>query len=469
MTSATLRTALLACTIAVGSASCALPAREGRAAPESVPVGVARIDITPDEPIRLTGYADRRTPADSIGQRLWATALAFGADGDAPAVLITADLVGIPLAMTEELARRLAPAGVRREQLVVAATHTHTGPSLTGVLPGMFSDLPPEQEAVIRRYSERVISNLEQVALAALADRRPARVAWTRGAAGFATNRRIIRDGRWTGFGANPEGPVDHDLPMLTVRDPGGRLRAVLLGYASHATTLVGRENFIHGDWPGAAKAMIEERHPGVVALVTIGAGADADPRPRGNGIPDVLRNASQVADEVDRLLGEPLRPITAAPRGRLRVVQLPFEPLPAGAELERQAAREGADGLLARAALERLGRGEALPATVAYPVQTWTFGDQLAMVFLGGEVVVDYSRRLKSELDASRLWVNAYANDVAFYVASERVMREGGYEVDRSMVYYGQPSRLAPTTEDLIVRTVHELLPAEFSRGTGR
>ena len=44
--------------------------------------------------------------------------------------------------------------------------------------------------------------------------------------------------------------------------------------------------------------------------------------------------------------------------------------------------------------------------------MQTWTFGDSLAMVFLPGEVVVDYSLRLKSELDAPRLWVTAYAND---------------------------------------------------------
>ena len=97
------------------------------------------------------------------------------------------------------------------------------------------------------------------------------------------------------------------------------------------------------------------------------------------------------------------------------------------------------------------------------YVVQTWCFGDDMAMVFLAGEVVVDYALRLKWEIDAERLWVAAYSNDVPCYIPSRRVLSEGGYEADFSMIYYGHPSRLAPATEDLIIQTVHALLPAPF------
>jgi hypothetical protein len=85
-------------------------------------------------------------------------------------------------------------------------------------------------------------------------------------------------------------------------------------------------------------------------------------------------------------------------------------------------------------------------------------------MVFLAGEVVADYGLRLKRELNPSRLWINAYSNDVPFYVASKRLIPEGGYEVDRSMIYYGQPARLADETEDRIIAAVHELLPGGFA-----
>jgi neutral ceramidase len=459
---------LLALFAAASCASVPAPGSEaGDPAAGTLPVGVARIDITPEEPILLVGYPDRRTPTDSVAQRLWAKALAFGSDEEGPAVLVSAELVGIPYTVSEEVARRLAGRGVGRERLVVSVTHTHNGPAIGGVLPYIFPEpVTPWQQAVIDRYTEQLVSKLERVAVQALADRRPARLAWGRGSVGFATNRRVVRDGRWTGFGANPGGPVDHDLPVLRVTDPDGALRAVVLGYAAHCTTLIGRDNFIHGDWAGAAQAMLEERYPGALAMVVIGAAADADPQPRGGGIPDVHRNAQALADEAARVLATTLRPLAAAPRGRFRSIDLHFERLPTRAELQRLADRDDANGRYARATLTRLDRGETLAATVPYPVQSWTFGDDLAMVFLGGEVVVDYALRLKRELDASRLWVTAYANDVSFYVASERLMAEGGYEVDGSMVYYGHPSRLARSTEDRVVRTVHDLLPRGFVRG---
>jgi hypothetical protein len=67
--------------------------------------------------------------------------------------------------------------------------------------------------------------------------------------------------------------------------------------------------------------------------------------------------------------------------------------------------------------------------------------------------------------MDGSRLWVNAYSNDVSFYVASQRMIPEGGYEVEGSMVYYGQPARFADGTEDRIIGAVRELLPDAFER----
>jgi hypothetical protein len=449
--------------VAITSLRCATagPPRQPEA---TVLVGVATIDITPEEPIRLTGYGNRSAPTADIRQRLRAKALAFGGTRGQAAILITADLIGVPRHVSDDVARRLEPAGVRREQLAVSATHTHTGPMLAGTLPFIFgAPVPPEHQAASERYTRQLVEKLERVARAALADRRPARLSWSQGRAAFAANRRVLKDGKWTAFGVNPDGPVDRDLPVLAARGPDGRLRAVLVSYACHATTLEGRDNFIHGDWPGSAQALIESRHPGSVALIAVGAGADANPNPRGGGIADVERHAREVADEVDRLLSGAMRPLTVAPAGRLRTIELTFSGTPGRTEWERRAANPGAEGLHARAMLARLDRGDAIPASAPYPIQVWTFANDLAMVFLAGEVVADYSLRLKKELDAGRVWVNAYTNDVAFYVASRRMIPEGGYEVDRSMVYYGQPAPLAPQTEDSIVGAVLDLAPPAF------
>ena len=100
----------------------------------------------------------------------------------------------------------------------------------------------------------------------------------------------------------------------------------------------------------------------------------------------------------------------------------------------------------------------------LSYPVQAWTFGNELAVVFLASEVVVDYSLRLKSELDMERLWVGAYSNAFPCYIPSERVLAEGGYEGGGAMLYFGPPTPFAPGVEQLVIDTVHRLLPEGFS-----
>jgi neutral ceramidase len=89
---------------------------------------------------------------------------------------------------------------------------------------------------------------------------------------------------------------------------------------------------------------------------------------------------------------------------------------------------------------------------------------------------VVDYALRLRRELQGERaeggpyVWATAYANDVFGYVASERVRQEGGYEVDRSGIYYNLPGPWAAKTEDLLIGRVHELVrQAAASSGAKR
>ena len=243
---------------------------------------------------------------------------------------------------------------------------------------------------------------------------------------------------------------------------PNGKVKAVLFGYACHCTTLGGDFNKICAEWAGYACDEIERQSPGAIALAIIGCGADANPEPRRN-LDDAKAHGIAAGREVDRLVKSTLTPLPGRIQSQLRSIELPLEPLPGRAKLEEQTKQRGAAGFLARTLIERLDRGESLPTTVPYVVQTWCFGDDMAMVFLAGEVVVDYALRLKWEIDADRIWVAAYSNDVPCYIPSRRVLSEGGYEADFSMIYYGHPSRLAPATEDLIIQAVHAFLPGPF------
>ena len=426
-------------------------------------VGVAQIDITPEGPIRLAGYGGRQTESEGVLQRLRAKALAFGSDKQGPSIIITVDLISIPGHITHQLIERLSKKiGFDPDRLVICASHTHTGPEVGNLLNHFGKPLPQEQLARIALYLDQLTPKLEQVALSALQARRPAKVAWGQGEVGFAMNRRVIENGKAVGMAAVPEGPVDHSMPLLSVTNPEGKLQAVLVNYACHGTTLGGDVNQVHGDWMGEAQRIIEANHPGVIALITIGCGADANPEPRLKMEYTTLHGKA-IADEVDQLLASSLQPLTTPPTGRRKQIELPFAHVPSVLELTQQMEAEGAKGYYARLSLDRIARGEAIPTSLSYPIQTWTWGNELAMVFLAGEVVVDYSLRLKKELGAERIWVTAYANDVPSYIASRRVIREGGYEVESSMYSYNRPSRFVEEIEDLIVTAVHDLLPASF------
>jgi hypothetical protein len=119
-------------------------------------------------------------------------------------------------------------------------------------------------------------------------------------------------------------------------------------------------------------------------------------------------------------------------------------------AELEQAAtSADRVQAARARPLLETLRRDGNLAPTYPYPVQTWRLGDGPHWVFLGGEVVVDFAGRLKSELGPGRTWVVGYCNDVMAYIASRRVLAEGGYEGAGAMVYY----RLLGADDRFVVR----------------
>jgi putative membrane-bound dehydrogenase-like protein len=422
-------------------------------------IGVAKVDITPEGPIRLSGYLSRSAESTGVQQKLWAKALAIGSDEQGAVVIVSVDNLGVSEEIVEEVGKRLkSRIGLARERLAVGSSHTHSAPCLTGVAPNIFGKpIPADQQQRIDRYTRDLANKLEAVIIQALAVRKPGRLAWAQGEAGFAANRRT------------PGGPVDHSLPVLKANDSDGSLRAVVVNYACHCTTLDPNDNVISGDWAGCAQEAIEADHPNCIAMTLIGCGADANPSPRHS--PEAARAYGRsFAGEVERLLGGgPWTELPAAPEVAFERFNLPFDTLPTREQLERLVKAGGPPGFNASVHLARLDHGEPLPRGVRYSAQAWKFDDKLLMVFLPGEVVVDYVLRLKKEFAPGRLWVTAYANDLPCYIPSERILREGGYEGGGAMVYYGRPTRLKPGVEQLIIGAVHRVAGSKFPPAADR
>ena len=140
------------------------------------PIGVAKVDITPETPVRMAGYASRTTESEGVAGRLMAAALAIGGDeGDGPAVLLTVDSEGVPAALRAEVLRRVqAKMPLKSERLMLCNAHIHSGPDLEGM-----NSLSGQHREHLDRYAKELTDRLEEVVLRALASRKPGRLAWT--------------------------------------------------------------------------------------------------------------------------------------------------------------------------------------------------------------------------------------------------------------------------------------------------
>ena len=221
---------------------------------EGYRVGVAKVDITPDYPIRLNGFGARRAESEGVTQRIWAKALAIRWGEDPPILLLAIDSLGVRSTMVDEVARRLnAKYHIPRENVALTYSHSHTTPKVSGVCENIFSEpIPEPHQAHIDHYTRELTDAIERAAVAAIEDLRPGQLEWGVGRHALAANRRT------------PGGPVDHDLPVLVVRGEDGSLRAIYFSYACHCVTL--SNNKISGDWAGFAQESIERRHPGCLA-----------------------------------------------------------------------------------------------------------------------------------------------------------------------------------------------------------
>jgi putative membrane-bound dehydrogenase-like protein len=422
-------------------------------------VGVSKADITPDYPIRLNGFGGRREESAGVSQQIYARSIAISQADETPLVLIAIDSLGIRINMVDELARRLNERfNIPRENVVITFTHSHCTPKVNGASDNIFSQpIPPAHQEHIDRYTLELTNKIEQAAVAAIDSREPAKLSWGVGNVGFAMNRRT------------PGGPVDHDLPMLIVRDvQDDRIRAVYVSYACHCVTL--SFNQISGDWAGHAAEMIERTTPGAMAFVSIGCGSDSNPSSgvTGDKVEIAESQGVEIATEVARLLKTGLKPVTGSPHATLNRISLPLNDPPSKEQLQTLVEKGGPAGYNASTQLAKLERGETLLTAIDYPIQTFSFGDNLSMVFLAGEVCADYSLRLKSELDRERLWLNAYSNDFCSYIPSERLVVEGGYGGGSETPYFALPSTLKPGLEQLIIDEVKRQVPGSLHLGTG-
>lgn len=432
--------------------------------------GVASRVITPPGPIWLAGYAARTAPSSGVELDVRAKALAIDDGHHGRVVLVTMDLIRVPHALRvfveAEVERRF---GLKPHEILLNASHTHSGPEVEPermILEPVFRKMArPQDVEAVNAYQVFLREAIVDLVGQSLAAPFPARLDYFHARAAFAMNRRRLEADGSISNNPNPDGPVDHDVPVLRVSDADGKVRAIVFGYACHNTTLSG--SMLSADYAGYAQLDIEAAYPGVTALFVAGCGGDQNPYPRHGSVPgrkpvDLARDHGRtLANAVHAALATRARPVAGSLRVAYGQALLAYQP-PALADLDAFAPERFPPEVIQRAVrLRGLHDRKEDPAPLACPVHIVRFGNDLTLVALGGEAVVDYSLRLKRELAGeAAVWVAGYSNDVFGYLGSGRVIREGGYEGGSANTrILNLPGRFTPAAEETVVSKVHELI----------
>jgi neutral ceramidase len=391
---------------------------------QALDVGTAACDITPDvtaHKVPLAGYGARKgLPATGVHDPLHAKVL-FLREGTQAMALVTCDLRSVTPQLKQQALEKASDLGLTQDTLFMCGSHTHDGPS---IFPEKFWQVQFGQcdPAVIDAMSSAIAGGLR----AAAKNLAPARVGWgTERLENFTRNRRwhYDNDAR-KGSGETPA--LNPFLSVLRVDGEDGKVRALLVHFATHPTFLGADNMLVSAEWPGAMQQALESAFPGAVALYCNGAEGDQSPdgADSGEAFARVKAYGKRLAERV-QTLAQGIKTEPNQPIGIVRITpDLPpivFSP----------GAAKGVFKYLEPAARE------ALPKKAE--IQVLRIGNT-ALAGLPGEPICEVGMDTQKKVAAAgfkNVLTIGLANDYLGYIVNEKEYPHGGYEVDQRS-YYG-------------------------------
>ncbi len=295
---------------------------------ESLVAGAATVDVTPKNSQFLFGYPHIPRMSTGVHDPLLSSAL-FLSDGVTPLLFVANDVIFVERQSAVRVRKRIETlTGVPSTQIMVTATHTHSGP-LT------FDMLSNEADSVVPKTDPRYVAQLEdgivEAAIQAFKNRQPAAI-------GFGE-----ADGSCVGTNRHdPKGPSNPVTPVMVVRNRETQAAiAAMVVCSMHPTVLHEDSTLISGDFPAMTREYLQENVLGTACPVVYHTGPSGNQSPR-----HVTRaNTFDEAERLGRLLGQSIAQAIESMEFRTTVglsaaqafVDLPARKFPAVNEAERQ------------------------------------------------------------------------------------------------------------------------------------
>jgi hypothetical protein len=408
--------------------------------------GVAKIDVTPPLGTRMAGFAGRVFPSLAVHDPLWARAIIFD-DGKRRVGLVGMDLIGISESVVSQVREGAKKsAGITPEGLLLAGTHTHSGPTFWD--DGTFAD---QEKAYWAGLPDRLTGLVNEAASNLV----PVKVGAASGWSAIGINRREVVPGDLVVLGRNHFGRFDTEVGLVRIEKEDGTPLAGLMNYACHAVCLMADNYLTSADYPGYAVHGFEQRVPGAMGIFFQGACGNVNPREAavhhgyqsGGGFniashagEDVAREAARVWQKAEPTSSFDVRFANkriGLPRNPERALKAAEEGLKS-AERAASEPREPKNPYMgwytvpnperARKRVEDLKKQGSAP--VDCEIQAISLGP-VTFVAWPGEIFCDFGMEVKHNSPFHPTYTLGYANGSIGYVPTPEAFKEGGYEAD--------------------------------------
>jgi hypothetical protein len=433
--------------------------------------GRAAVKITPPAGMPMAGYYYVRLN-EGVHDDLYAKAVVLEKDGVKTA-MVALDMANIPRRFVDAARAQIGKStAVPPANVMISATHSHTGPEMGSRLKGVSA----ETQAIVDAYYAELPRRIAESVRMAEADLQPARarVATARESSVSFIRRYYMKDGSvgWNPGKNNPNivspvGAIDPDLAIVLFETTAGKPLALYVNFACHLDTVGGMQ--FSADYAYTLSRLIADvKGPDLLTIFTIGAAGninhiDVHSRDPQKGHGEAARIGTILAADVFKAWAD-LRPVDGALRVSSETAPLPLAAYDR-AEVERakqivsRFGKPGADPFLEQVQafkVVELDQRDGRPFQAE--VQTITLGNDLAWVGMPGEIFVEHGRALKSGSPFAHTILAELANDSLGYVPDRKAYPQGAYEV--------VSARVGPGSGELMVESAIRQL---IARGRGK
>lgn len=418
---------------------------------------VSRVDITPVMDVFMDGYGARNGLSKGVHDSIYANSLLLKDNGSS-FLILSMDILSIKREKADEIKQKIAAKyGLSGQNILIHATHVHSGPALAAKLSrGCI-------EEYVKFFDEQVMKSVDMC----FKDTKTGTLYYGEGETYIGMSRRQ-RAGGEVRLAPAPDVPVDRKLSVVVIKDKNEKIAAVIFNCACHPATMGGDNYLISAEFPGVARKVIEESFPGSTSLFIQGACGDINPAVISKGseyrqayFSDVEFSGKILANDVSQVIKYGLKKVEPSFGFHIRSLTLPIGEY--RMEYFREMAESGQEyrRKYGKYMLEKIEKGEETKE-VKYDLGIIRLASNLKMITFEGEVCSEYGVWIREFEPLVNIMIAGYSNGHKSYLPTKRILHEGGYEATVTYCWAGYPGPYAENVQDIVLNAVKE----EFSGG---